>query len=187
MSSDRGANCYELQDAGAISARLSHRAADSDATPTESYVRFVPSKLYGVESPVEVATEIGQAIPESEEVLGSPGWERLLEWCTASLDAHAAFLVDARGLIVGSRGRIPQEEIEEIGARLLIAFDQADHMSPGGSRILAIQRAGDWLVGLRVPFVEDEDLTIGMVTQDRLSGKACETVREAFARKSAVG
>jgi hypothetical protein len=147
-------------------------------------VQFALTKLRVGQQEPERAAESGGAVPWTDEMMGSPGWARLLDWCVDNLPASTAFVVDARGLIVGSSGSPAQDEVEEIGARLLIAFEQADQMSPGGSQSITIQRSDGWLVGLRVPLTEYEKLTVGLMTKLPLSSSARLKVEEAFARKA---
>lgn len=188
MSNDPRGSSYDLGGAGAIAGRLTKRAPKPRAASNEpsGFVRFSLDRLR-MGAPVAAASEPAEAtepVPWSPEMMGSPGWAKLLDWCIDAYDADAAFVVDARGLLVGSRGLLPQEEIDEIGARLLIAFEQADHMSPGGSQSMSIERDKTWLLGLRVALNETERLTVGVVTPRPISAAARKQVEEAFTRKA---
>lgn len=59
---------------------------------------------------------------------GSAGWNKLLDACLQTVGADSAFLMDPHGLIIASRGSKPSEQLEATGARLMVAFEQADRI-----------------------------------------------------------
>ncbi|MDH5492544.1 MAG: hypothetical protein OEY14_11390 [Myxococcales bacterium] len=196
MSSAAQDNYYDLREAGTLSARL--RSAATRAKPSlvtsapQGYVQFSLSRLvYGVDEPSPGASapalaELSTPIPSSDEMAGSAGWGRMLEWAVEALDASSAFLVDARGLVVGCEGVLGSDLIDETAARLVVAFEQADLMlgGRGGARSVLIELEIAWLVGLRIPFEPYGQLIVAVVSAQLLSAAAREELTAVFERKA---
>jgi len=186
---------YDLEGAAAICHRLrATKREPAEAEPAPEPPRFVRFSLdrlrFGAERAKPSSTapqaDLGSEIPWSGEMMGSEGWSKMLQWCGEALDADGAFVVDGRGLLVGHHGVLVADTMQEMGARLLMAFEQADQMAPDGalSRSISIQLSRTWLAGMRVAVSDDEMLTIGVVTSRPLSAEARTQIVEAFAKKA---
>jgi hypothetical protein len=198
MSNDRSEHSYDLSGAHAITERLRSRrkrlgTQRPPAPASDGFVRFSLGRInYGAppEDPNRVGgqeqADIVEGIPWSPEMMGSEGWARMLDWCLKALEAEGAFIVDDRGLMIGSRGAMNVQTMEEVGARLLIAFEQADLMcgDKGMSQSMSIEMTEGWLVGMRIPLSGSEKLTFGVVTWRPLSRAARRKIEAAFAKKA---
>ncbi len=204
MSSDPNDSSYDLRRAARLTAGLTG-AQSSSPSEAGGYVAFSAGALrFGAAPEVTAAspaapTQAGGSalvdfdgvVPSSAEMMGSAGWGRMLEWCADALRADSAFIVDARGLGIASSGNLPQEEIDETGARLMAAFEQADQFTPTLGSALSVsvelESGSDgsrWLVGIQVPSSEGERLVIGIVLDRPLSASARQKIAEAFTKKA---
>lgn len=94
---------------------------------------------------------------------GAQAWNRLLDACVAAVAAEAAFLMDPNGLVVSSRGPRAGDELEAVGARLMVAFDQADRIEPEQATLsMTVETPRGSLHGLRLR-AEVGVLTLGLV------------------------
>lgn len=215
MRNDRPDSYYDLEDAARIAARLrpgANRAEEVTAsTETRAYVRFNLSELrFGPRATTDAAPPAAEAVappvaaspiaqpfvpPQAStrleglseiETTGSAGWGKMLDWCVDALDADAAFIVDARGLVIGGAGLLGSGEVEETGARLIVAFGQADRMlsSHGASLSLSVELESGWLVGIRIPSRDDEEFILGIVSNEALSQDIRRELAKAFSKKA---
>jgi hypothetical protein len=133
---DRSASSSDDLDlARRISKRL--RQGPSAPTPAPGYIRFSAAALVG-------------APPRPE--FGPAPWNDMLDRAAADSAAEVAFVVDAQGLVVACRGSMDPALVEGIGARLLVAFEQAEQMAEPGARTgsIAIELGHRWLTGFQV-------------------------------------
>jgi len=115
-------------------------------------------------------------------------WESLLGWCRTTLGAEAAFVIDELGLLIANAGRIPDEEAQAMGARLVVALEQADELEQTAPvRALAIELTARYLTGFRLRMERGSLLAVGMVSARALPGAAAVLIRRAFASKLAGG
>lgn len=153
MPIDRSASSSDdLELARRISRRLRGQATSPTAgRTTPAYIRF------------SAASFVAQAEPQS--MFGPAVWNEMLDRCNRESGSEVAFVMDSQGLVVASRGAMDSSLIEGIGARLLIAFEQADQMSElgGGSQSIAIEIGKRWLTGFRVRRGEAQVLTVGVL------------------------
>jgi hypothetical protein len=101
--------------------------------------------------------------PATASVFGPALWNEMLDRCVRDAGAEVAFVTDAQGLVVASRGSMDPALIEGIGARLLIAFEQADQMGELGAATgsIGIEIGKRWLTGFRVRRGENRVFTVG--------------------------
>jgi hypothetical protein len=101
---------------------------------------------------------------------GAAAWQSFLDGCLSSAHAESAFVMDAHGLIVVSRGQ-NTEGLEATGSRLLLAFDHADRTS--GERVLSmsVESARGTLHGLRLMQSDASFLLLGLVVPGGLSAE----------------
>jgi hypothetical protein len=108
----------------------------------------------------------------------------LLSWCRTALGADAAFIVDARGLLVANSGSLADEEAEAMGARLSVALQQADELEPGKPiQNLAIDLTARYLTGFRLQTARAQLLSVGLISARPLTPRAGALVRGAFASR----
>ncbi|MFO0755102.1 MAG: hypothetical protein U0359_01315, partial [Byssovorax sp.] len=142
----------DLAEARAASQRL-RGAAEGTAPPrgATGFIRFSAAAFTPSEA---LANPFGPAV-----------WNEMLDRCMREARAEVCFVTDAHGLVVASRGAMDAALIEGIGARLLIAFEQADQMTEGQtpSGSIAIEMGHRWLTGFRVRRELDRIFTVGVL------------------------
>jgi hypothetical protein len=103
---------------------------------------------------------------------GAAAWNKLLDACVVAVGADAAFLMDPHGLIVSARGPAVSEELEGVGAKLMVAFDQADRIGEAHSTLsMTVETARGTLHGLRLSQADGTLLTLGLVVMAGLTGE----------------
>ncbi|MFO0599526.1 MAG: hypothetical protein U0228_29745 [Myxococcaceae bacterium] len=158
-----GSSSDDLDAARAASQRLAGQGGAPPPSP--GYVSF-PSPRPAMPAAVPVSRPSAAPLMTRRQPLlapnthfGADGWNTLLEACAAAVAADAAFLMDASGLIIASRGR---DELEAVGARLMNAFEQADRIDDArGTLSLSIETQRGTLYGLRLAQPEGTFLTLG--------------------------
>lgn len=95
--------------------------------------------------------------------VGAEGWNRLLEDYAQYTGSREIFIVDASGLAVASLGIPGDWDLERIGSRLSLAFDQADQMSSRWCRHIAIDLGSRILTGIRLTDPDGGTLTLGVL------------------------
>jgi hypothetical protein len=102
---------------------------------------------------------------------GPEGWNKLLDACVAVTGAEAALLMDPHGLIIASRGPRQGEELEVVGARLMVAFEQADRIDGQRSTLsMSFELPRGTVQGLRL-IQPDGALTLGLIVPGGLSAE----------------
>jgi hypothetical protein len=103
---------------------------------------------------------------------GPQAWNRLLDGCAAAVAAEAAFLMDPHGLVVAARGPRPAGEVEAVGARLMVALDQADRIEDAQSALaITVESPRGSLHGLRLTQPDGSFLTLGLVVPGGLTAE----------------
>lgn len=104
-------------------------------------------------------------LPAPTSSYGSAAWNALLDECLDATHGESAFVMDPQGLIVAAAGRRPAEELEAIGSRLMIAFDQGDRMQDGQrSLTLTLETSQGALFGVRLLQEDGSVLTLGILS-----------------------
>lgn len=102
---------------------------------------------------------------------GPDGWNKLLDACVVTTGAEAALLMDPHGLIIASRGPAASDELEVVGARLMVAFEQADRIDGQRSTLsISVELPRGTVHGLRLER-PDGALTLGLIVPGGLSGE----------------
>jgi hypothetical protein len=175
----------------ALARAITHRLASPRPDPTPgraggNYLRFrsggVRPGLDPAVAPSQVTAAPIDLQISADELAGSGGWLRLLDWICAVARADAAFLTDARGLVIASGGAIDDDAAQGIGARIVISFAHADQMDGRGSRSLAIELDERWLTGLRIPF-GDESVIVGLLAAEPMGADLRAGITAAVAAK----
>jgi chromosome partitioning protein len=162
--------------------------------PPGRYLRFSGHRFRERE-PIRVdAEEIDQAFRVELNQLaanapfGIEEWHDFLDTCICSCGAETAFVTDSEGLIVASRGRLHAAEMEGIGTRLSIAFQQADRMeiAAGDSQSVLIEFDHLWLSGVGFRADDRPSFTIGILGKDPIPAAMRNEIRETM-RSLTVG
>lgn len=178
MSYDQSVPSSDLEFAGQLSRRLrSDSQNNSRIDPRPRYVRFDARRF------LTSSVELGQ---RRSRAFGAEAWNQLLDGCMGIAQADAAFLMEPQGLVVAARGRLSADVAEGIGARLMLALDQAAQMSPGKSHTVCVEFEGRWLTGVRLK-VGDTQLTLGVTAELPLPKDIREALEELIAATHAVG
>lgn len=94
---------------------------------------------------------------------GAEAWNKLLDACARATLAEAAFLMDPAGLIIGARGPKAGSELEGVGARLMVAFEQADLIDGAHTTLsMSVEMHRGTLHGVRLTTSEGF-LTLGLI------------------------
>lgn len=156
MAFDRSASSSDLENARRISQRLRGPRAPEAVPPPNApgYIRFSAAMFVG-----------GVPAAPPLERFGPAVWDALLEQASAAAGAELAFVIDAQGLVIASHGDVDPALVQGIGARLEIAFEQADQMSEMGEapQSIAIEFRDKWLTGIRIRRGEGQTFTVGVL------------------------
>ncbi len=102
---------------------------------------------------------------------GPDAWNALLDASVATVAADTALLMDPAGLIIASRGR-GGDELEAVGARLMVAFEQADRIDGERSTLsMSIELHRGTLHGVRLAQADGSFLTLGLLIPAGLTGE----------------
>lgn len=167
----------DLGRARAASQRLAGHVTTSEANP--GYVHFpkvprptvTPAPAMPVPRPSTVPLVTRpEPLKGPTAGFGAQAWNTLLDACLRASGAEASFLMDPHGLIIAARGPKAGDELEGVGARLMVAFEQADRI--GGERALSmsIELPKATLHGLRL-VQPDGVLLLGLIIPGGLSAE----------------
>ena len=123
------------------------------------------------------------AVAAPDDVDGSAGWARLVEWCVVELGVEQAVLSDDRGLVIATAGVSEAELADGLAARLVTVFRQADLLASGATPVVHIQLGERWLTALRVS-PGPHPLALGLVGLEPLGAAARAAVVAAFSHKA---
>jgi len=156
--------------------------------PPGRYLRFSGHR-FRKQEPIQVdAKEIDTAFRLELDQLaantpfGIQEWHDFLDTCICSCGAETAFVTDSEGLLVASRGRLHSGEMEGLGARLSIAFQQADRMeiAAGDSRSVMIEFDHLWLSGIGFHSENQPSFTIGILGKDPVPATKRDEIRDTL-------
>lgn len=182
------ASSSDLEAARRISERLAGpvEVAETPAAPT--YVRFAAAARD--EDPGEAPASFPSP-PEldlrSLDAFGDEHWNEFLEWIARASRADAAFVMDVHGLSIAAFGALRPEEIDMMGTRLMIAFEQAARMREGDDHVgaIMIEFGEQRLTGITVWIDENLVFTIGIVGHGSPGRALRETISRMVARSFA--
>lgn len=169
-------NSSDLNRAGELTRRLSQPGGGQALlTPELSRLPAQP--------PVVTATP---ALPSPAVDLHAPpleleSWEVFLAWSLELCRARAAFVVDPQGFVVATRGNVPTDHFDGLGAELAYAMEQLDRIDTEAGSLLSIelQFASRRLMAMRVSGDRDNSFVIGYVGSRPLA----DEIRNAIARQ----
>lgn len=183
------ASSSDLEIARRISERLASGSSAAAPTPpapsAPSYVRFAAGARDA--DPADAPASFPRP-PDldlrSLDSFGDEHWNEFLDWIARASHADAAFVMDVHGLSIASTGALGPEEIDLMGTRLMIAFEQAARMREGNAHVgaITIEFGEQSLTGITVWIDESLVFTIGVVGK-RSPGRALrETIARVVAR-----
>ncbi len=188
MSRDRAASSSDVERARELSRKLGPTltpAVEPASSAPSPYIRFDAARFAGsVVAPAGAAPArsavVIPALPPSED------WASLLAWVRLACSALEVFLIDGRGLLVASSGDISKERAESMGARLVLAFEQADRMeeSASQSRSIVIDFGDVVLTGIRIPLPEGGTLVVGIAGKELPQNEARAEVERVLTRRA---
>jgi hypothetical protein len=180
------ASSSDLEVARRISERLAGAAPPAVETPPPpSYVRF------GASSRDAAALDAPASFPRPPDLdlrsldsFGDEHWNEFLEWIARASHADAAFVMDVHGLSIASTGALGPEEIDMMGTRLMIAFEQAARMREGDDHVgaITIEFGEQSLTGITVWIDESLVFTIGVVGKSSPGRALRETISRVVSR-----
>ncbi len=162
----------------AIARELSEVLAGSVNARSAAPLRLTRARRTAVDR-VETATPVTSPVPGAQtaivDVHAAPfdfeSWEVFLAWSLELCRARAGFVVDAQGFVVATRGNVPTNQFEGLGAELSYAMEQLSRIDvEAGSlltmelqfasrRLLAIQVVGEGAGSFVVGFVGPRPLS----------------------------
>lgn len=170
----------------AIARIVSHRMA-SPNFDLDRAIEFVanPKPVNQESGPVSPGrySKPGKSDPPPADFLPAEidSWEVLLAWSYELCQARAAFVVDAQGFVIGSRGNAPKEGFEGIGAELCFAMEQLDRIDPESGQLEALELhfGPTNILGIKTTDNEGGAFILGFVGPRAVH----ESVREAVHRQ----
>jgi hypothetical protein len=147
--------------------------------PTPVAVSLPPGPVIATTAPLPT-TRSSSSMPGVG--FGGAAFGQLVQQGMTLAGAVVGFVVDAQGLIVARQGRVADEDAQALGARLVMALDQAARMGQGfgaGQADVVVVAVGrGWLSGVRrrVP----EAVTIGVFGVHPLGASQAEVLAEAL-------
>jgi hypothetical protein len=98
-------------------------------------------------------------------------WEGIIAWCMSLSRAETGFVVDSQGFVIASRGRIPSQGIEGVGAELVCSIEQLERIDPDAGRLLSVEIDFDKrrLVGFVAGSGEINDYVVGLMAPEPLN------------------
>lgn len=177
MSSNKNGSSSDLEMARRAARRLAGTTREGAETDGQGYVRFSASSFE------TAAREISRPAPPDR--FGPALWNDMLDECLAAAHAELAFVTDDNGLVVASRGEMDTALVQGIGARLIIAFEQAAQMAEMGttSQSLAIEFGERWLTGLRIKRGDSQVFTIGVLGRSVVTRETRRTLEKMLGGK----
>lgn len=182
MSKENSVNSSDLEGARAISQRLRPAPAPQPSPtqfpgmPATGYTPFSAQRFRGARGPSQPGVEEkaqkdrAQEAPLPEPIIGERSgfgadpWLGLLDWCLSVAGADSAFAIDEHGLVIANRGADLPIEIEEVGTRLMMAFEQTGRLSLGAGlpQRVDVSFAERVLTGFGIDLGGSARLTVGV-------------------------
>jgi hypothetical protein len=178
-------NWSDLADAAALSRALIQREPHlpEASTAAASYARFAvqPAAQPAAQPAVSRASAAAAAATPSPQPLTLDSWEVFLAWSLELTRARASFVVDSQGFVIASRGNLPADGFEGIGAELCYAMDQLYKIDPqaGPLRLIELQFESSRLIGVRTDAGDLGTILVGF----QGSRSVTDEVRDAIVRQ----
>ena len=181
MTKENSGKLSDIELARSLSRLLSEQQ-HPDSSPEQlnrepHYARLVGfAERVDQNMPDEIAREVESEPMEPAENVSS--WNELLAWCQRTTDADCVVAVDAQGFVIESRGKIPPEGFDAVGAELSHKIDQLERSDHDCGKVVWMEME---LKHRRVfaakAVVDDDEFVIGCVSHKILT----EEQRQVFA------
>jgi chromosome partitioning protein len=195
LSPELGDDCVQLRSIRGLGSLINRRLKEADSSfepkPVQplaggsryldfSSERFSPRRSGSVNQDGEGGGELRLA-----PVTGMSGlaeWRGFLDTCLKATGAETAFVMDSQGLTLATRGRLHSGQIEGLGTRLMIAYEQAASMEIAAGEVhgVLVEFEHLWLTGLRTETRAGQRYTIGILGGEPVGPKAREQIREGI-------
>jgi predicted regulator of Ras-like GTPase activity (Roadblock/LC7/MglB family) len=113
-----------------------------------------------------------QALRAPAAGFGPDAWNALLDAALSTVNGEAAVLMSPNGLIIASRGPRAGDELEAVGARLMVAFEQADRIDGEHATLsMSMEMPRGTLHGVRLAQPDGGFLTMGLLISRGLTAE----------------
>lgn len=98
-------------------------------------------------------------------------WETIIAWCMSLSRAEAGFVVDPQGFVIASRGRLPNQGVEGLGAELVCSIEQLERMDPESGRLLSVEIEFEKkrLLGFSASTGQETFYVVGLISPESLN------------------
>ncbi|MDX9723713.1 MAG: hypothetical protein RBU37_23395 [Myxococcota bacterium] len=167
--------------------RLLSRSAEARTSPAASgasYVKFNLEPPPAAPAPVALHFQKPVEAPAPAPVPPTSfhNWDELLGWLISSYPFDAVFVLDAQGFIISHQGKWSYDEVEGLGANLLLANQQAQRLDQLGLvKQLLVNVADMRLAAMQFVRADKESYTVGMSGAHLASEDEYRQIRELLA------
>lgn len=170
-------NSYDLGRASELTRQLRQLALAGQAPALREPVRLATQPTPVPPEPAPPAPVLDLHAPPLE----LESWEAFLAWSLELCRARAGFVVDPQGFVVATRGNVPSDHFDGLGAELAYAMEQLDRIDTEAGSLLSIelQFASRRLMAMRVSKERGESFVVGYVGSRPLG----DEIRTAIARQ----
>ena len=187
MKKENSERLSDLELARALSRQLSELSKDDGGEPeshkrASHYARLVGFADRG-ESRVseELSQELASQPTESAEEVSS--WSELLAWCQRATDADCVVAVDAQGFVIESRGKIPPEGFDAVGAELSHKLDQLERSDHDCGKVVWMEmELNRRRIFATKSVVDDDEFVIGHISHKILSEEQRQSICSTVSR-----
>ncbi len=172
-------NSFDLGRAGELTRQLRQPGLAVSAPARPEPVRL----LAQIAAAPPAAAAPGPVLDLHAPPLELESWEAFLAWSLELCRARAGFVVDPQGFVVATRGNVPTDHFDGLGAELAYAMEQLDRIDAEAGSLLSIelQFASRRLMAMRVAKEAKGSFVIGYVGSRPLG----DEIRTAITRQVA--
>lgn len=175
-------NSSDLARARELSGLLASLGAPAGMRDADRVPVAAPAPPVSAAAPPQTAPA-GATVDLHAPPLELESWEVFLAWSLELCRARGGFVVDPQGFVVATRGNVPANQFEGLGAELAYAMEQLNRIDAEAGTLLSIelQFESRRLLGIRVDRSEGASFVVGFVGARPLS----DEVRGAILRQLA--
>lgn len=142
-------NSYDLGRARELSRLLTLGSPEIHLVPTPSRVAAPSAAAH--HAAVADSDDHVPGVDLHSPPMDLDSWEVLLAWSLELCRARGGFVVDPQGFVVATRGNVPANQFEGLGAELAYAMEQLDRIDPdaGALQTLELQFSSRRLLAVR--------------------------------------
>ena len=188
MTKENSERLSDLQLARALSRQLSDQGRQDGDGPEERhereshYARLVGfSERVETSVPEELSQELASQPTEPAEEISS--WNELLAWCQRATNADCVVAVDAQGFVIESRGKIPPEGFDAVGAELSHKIDQLERSDHDCGKVVWMEmELNRRRIFATKSVVDDDEFVIGHISHKILSEEQRQVICSTTSR-----